>query len=93
MREFVFNVHMWNERGADLVLWLLFMGAICARKGPDRVWYIAQIEKLAGRLRLREWDVVKKKLEAFWWVSGIHEKAARVVWEEAEILRSVMGGK
>jgi hypothetical protein len=93
LREFVSNVHMWNEREAELVLWLLFMGAICGRKGPDRVWYIVQIEKLTERLRLREWDVVKKKLEAFWWVSGLHEKAAKKAWEESEVLRSVMSGE
>jgi hypothetical protein len=89
LREFVSNVHMWNEREAELVLWLLFMSAICGRKGPDRIWYIVQIEKLTGRLWLREWDVVKKKLEAFWWVSGL---AAKKVWEESEELRSVMSG-
>ena len=93
LREFVSNVHMWNEREAELVLWLLFMGAISARNRPDRIWYIVQIEKLMERLRLREWDVVKKKLEAFWWVSGLHEKAAKKAWEESEVLRSVMSGE
>jgi hypothetical protein len=93
LRELVFNVHMWSEREAELVLWLLFMGAISGRNGADRIWYVVQIEKLTERLRLREWDVVKKKLEAFWWVSGLHEKAAKKAWEECEVLRSVMSGE
>jgi hypothetical protein len=53
LRGLVLNVHMWNVRGAELVLWLLFVGAMCARKGPDRIWYIDQIEKLTGELRFR----------------------------------------
>jgi hypothetical protein len=69
------------------------MGAMCARKGPHRIWYIDQIERLTGRLRFRGWDVVKEKLERFWWVSGLHEKAAKEVWEEVEVLRSVMSGE
>jgi hypothetical protein len=90
LRGLVFKVHMWNQREGELVMWLLFIGAVCAKKGPDRIWYIAQIQKLTKRLRLREWGVVKEKLEAFWWVTGLHEKAARDAWEEAEVLRSVM---
>jgi hypothetical protein len=40
LRVFVFNVHMWSVKEGELVLWLLFMGAMCASKGPDRIWYI-----------------------------------------------------
>jgi hypothetical protein len=93
LRGLVLNVHMWNVREAELVLWLLFVGAMCARKGPDRIWYIDQIEKLTGELRFRGWDVVKEKLEMFWWVSELHEKAAKESWEEVEVLRSVMSGE
>ena len=84
---------MWNVREAELVLWLLFVGAMCARKGPDRIWYIDQIEKLTRGLRFRGWDVVKGNLEMFWWVRELHEKAAKEVWEEVEVLRSVMSGE
>jgi hypothetical protein len=90
LRGLVFKVHMWNQRQGELVMWLLFIGAMCAKKGPDRIWCIAQIAKLTKRLRLREWGAVKEKLEAFWWATGLHEKAARDAWEEAEVLRSVM---
>jgi len=93
LRELVFKVHMWNEKEAELVVWLLFIGAICARKGPDRIWYIAQIEKLTRRLGFKEWPILKEKLEAFWWVGELHGNAAREVWEEAEVLRSVLNGE
>ncbi|KAE9369661.1 hypothetical protein N431DRAFT_344728 [Stipitochalara longipes BDJ] len=90
LRGLVFRVPMWNEMEAELMMWLLFIGTMCARKGPDRIWYVAQIGKLTARLGLSDWDIVKQKLEEFWWVGGLHEKAAREVWEEAEVLRSVM---
>jgi hypothetical protein len=93
LRELVFKMHMWNEKEAELVMWLLFIGAMCARKGPDRIWYIAQIEKLTRRLRFKDWEVVRQRLEAFWWVSGLHEKAAKELWEEVEVLGSVMSGE
>lgn len=37
--------------------------------------------------------MVKEKLEMFWWVSELHEKAAKEAWEEVEVLRSVMSGE
>jgi Fungal specific transcription factor domain len=90
LRSLVFKVHMWNEREAELVMWLLFIGAMCAKRGPDRIWYIAQIEKLARRLGFKTWNVVKEKLEMFWWVSGLHQKATKEVWDEVEVLSNVM---
>jgi hypothetical protein len=90
LRELVFNVPMRNEREAELIMWLLFIGAMCARKGPDRIWYIDQIGKLTAKLGLSEWIVVKQKVGEFWWVNTLHDKTAREAWEEAEVLRSVM---
>ncbi|KAH9212956.1 hypothetical protein DL95DRAFT_447303 [Leptodontidium sp. 2 PMI_412] len=55
LRELVMQVQMWNEREAGLVLWLLFIGGIAARKGEDRLWIVVQIERLAGKLGLERW--------------------------------------
>jgi len=90
LRETVLSVQMWNEREGVLVMWLLVIGAISARKGDDRIWFIAQIEKLSGRLGFREWGEVKGKLEGLWWVSGLHDKPGKEVWGQVEGLRCVM---
>lgn len=90
LRELVFQIPMWNKMEAELMVWLLFIGAMCARKGPDRIWYIAQIGKLTNKMGLSEWSIVKQKLEGFWWVEGLHNKTAKEVWEEVEVPRNVM---
>jgi hypothetical protein len=87
LKELVLSVQMWNERETVLVMWLLFMGAMSTRKRDDRVWFIAQIEKLSGRLGFGEWGEAKGKLEGLWWVSGLHDKRGREVWGEVEGLR------
>lgn len=92
-RELVLSVQMWNEREGVLVMWLLFIGAMCARKGEDRVWFVAQIEKLTAKLAFREWKDVREKLEGLWWVSGVHEKAAREIWVEVGVMKKVVRSK
>jgi hypothetical protein len=92
LRELVLSVQMWNEREGVLVMWLLFMGAMSSRKGGDRIWFVAQIEKLSGRLGFGEWGEVRGKLEGLWWVSELHEKGGREVWEDVEVVRCVIRG-
>ena len=47
------------------MVWLLFMGGIEARDELDRAWFVVQIRKLTGRLRM-EWEGAKKALEELW---------------------------
>jgi hypothetical protein len=90
LRELVLSVQMWNEREGVLVMWFLFMGAMSARKGDDRIWFIAQIEKLSGRLGFGEWGEVKEKFEGLWWVDGLHEKRGMEIWGDVKALRCGM---
>ncbi|KAG4429356.1 hypothetical protein IFR05_015155, partial [Cadophora sp. M221] len=89
LRELVMQVQMWNEREAGLVLWLLFIGGIAARKGEDRLWFVVQIEKLVRKLGLERWGDVRGRLEELWWVEGIHEKVCRELWDEVVVLKGI----
>lgn len=89
LKELVLTIQMWNTREGNLVMWLLFMGGISARKGEDNVWFVTQLEKLTARLRILEWEVANKKLGTLWWVGAIHEKPCRKLWEEVTALRMV----
>ncbi|KAH7395644.1 hypothetical protein BKA64DRAFT_745837 [Cadophora sp. MPI-SDFR-AT-0126] len=87
--KLVMQVQMWNEKEAILVLWLLFFGGIAVRKGEDRVQFSVQIERLCGKLGLKEWGEVKARLEVLWWVEKIHERPCRDLWHEVVVLKEV----
>ncbi|KAE8441420.1 hypothetical protein EG329_004976 [Mollisiaceae sp. DMI_Dod_QoI] len=91
LKELVLMIQMWNEREGNLVMWLLFMGGISARKGEDKVWFVAQLEKLTARLRILEWDVLRGRLQTLWWVGPVHEKPCKTLWDEVLGLRTVIG--
>jgi hypothetical protein len=59
LKDAIMEVKIRNENEGALVLWMLFMGGISARRGEDRIWFVPQIEKLSGRLGLGDWEVVR----------------------------------
>ncbi|KAH7369994.1 hypothetical protein BKA65DRAFT_589439 [Rhexocercosporidium sp. MPI-PUGE-AT-0058] len=89
LRELVMQVQVWNEREAGLVLWLLFVGGIAARRGEDRMWFAVQVGNLTGKLGLERWGEVRERLEELWWVERIHEKACRELWDEFVVSKGV----
>ncbi len=90
LRELVMQVQIWNEREAGLVLWLLFMGGIAAKKGEDRDAFVGPIKKLSGRLNVQGWAGARGRLEELWWVGAIHENPCRELWDEV-VSRSAKG--
>lgn len=87
LRELVMLIQMWNDKEAALVVWLLFMGGIAARNTDDRIWFVTQLENLTRKLGLGRWGEVRLRLEGLWWVSAIHEKPCREVWDEVVVLK------
>jgi len=92
LKDAIMEVKIRNENEGALVLWMLFMGGVSARRGEDRIWFVAQIEKLSGRLGLGDWEAVNGEMQGLWWVEKIHEKPLREMWDEAVVLRSVTSG-
>ncbi|CZR64292.1 uncharacterized protein PAC_14190 [Phialocephala subalpina] len=89
LKELVLGIQMRNEKEASLVIWLLFMGGISVRKGEDKVWFVAQLEKLTARLSVLEWELVSRRLETLWWVGPVHEKPCKTLWNKVVALRMV----
>ncbi|KAF8860638.1 hypothetical protein BDZ45DRAFT_688206 [Acephala macrosclerotiorum] len=89
LKELVLGIQMWNEREGSLVVWLLFMSGISARKGEDKVWFVSQLEKLTARLSILDWELVRGRLETLWWVGPVHEKPCKTLWDEVVALRMV----
>jgi hypothetical protein len=85
LKDSVMLIKIRNQQEGELMVWLLFMGGIEARSAEDRSWFVAQIGKLVGRLRLRTWEAVKSAMEWLWWVDKIHEERCRNLWGEVEL--------
>jgi len=90
MKDLVSSVQLWDGIEDVLVVWLLFLACVNARRGEDRIWFIVQLEKVLSRVGLYEWEVARKQLEGLWWVRKLHEKAYKDIWDEIVGLRKAL---
>jgi len=67
-------------------------GAMSARKGHARIWFVANIQRTLNNLRLDTWASLKVKLSCLWWVEKIHEKMCKAVFDEVVVLNGVLVG-
>lgn len=89
LQDRVMNVRIENEDQGTLVLWCLFVGGACAKDELKRDWFEKQIDKLARRLGMRDWRVIKEALQKLWWVEDVHEKQFKSLWEEIAVFEGV----
>jgi hypothetical protein len=68
-----------DKAQGELVVWLLFMGGLEAGIG-ERMWWVAQLERLCVRLGLGSWAVVRGVLEGLWWVGVVLEERCKMLW-------------
>lgn len=68
----------------EFVLWCVVIGGIAAASGPERVWYVREMNILAVRLGMEcwEWSQVKSVLKGFAWVDFACDLGGETLWGE-----------
>jgi hypothetical protein len=74
---------LWNE-AADLILWVTVMGAIASVGTPDRAWYLATLNRLAGQLDINSWTAMKERMKLFLWFEYTNDSDGLKLWREIE---------
>lgn len=69
----------------DLLLWIAFMGACSATKGPLRDWYMFLLSGVNCQLGTKSWKDIKTILEKFLWARRC-DSLGNALWLEVEAL-------
>lgn len=67
-------------------LWMLMLGGIAALDKVERLWFVSQLVRLVGILRI-DWDSAEEILESFLWLDSACGSGGRLLW--AEVVESM----
>jgi Fungal specific transcription factor domain len=70
-----------------LYLWMLVLGGIAASGGPERIWFVAQLERVVMKSLVYEWRRVEETLRSFLWLESACGPGGRILW--AEVINSI----
>jgi hypothetical protein len=68
---------------AGLCLWMLVLGGIAASDGPERMWFVTQLEILAWKCQICHWNAAEEILQLFLWLESACGAGGRILWTEA----------
>jgi hypothetical protein len=69
---------------AELLLWVLFIGATVALRGPTKSWLLVVSKMVCSYLKMRSWHDVKETLSKYLWSDRIWEDHCRHFWFQVE---------
>lgn len=83
----------WGDAHAVL-MWVLFLGAHLTAGQRERPWFITALARVALLLSVpnRDWMRVRAVLVGFYYVDRVFQESWRRVWEEVDLLASVLPG-
>jgi hypothetical protein len=70
------------------MLWVAVMGAMAARDGPLRVWFVVLVHSACYDMGLGEWQDVQSLLSSFIWPDRHLDNDAFILWKEVEEIGS-----
>jgi hypothetical protein len=71
------------ELDDNLVLWLLVLGGIWNKYGPNGSWLIPRITKLAQSQGTSTWIEVHNAVSMYPWINALHDEPGFAVWNSA----------
>ncbi|EED13788.1 conserved hypothetical protein [Talaromyces stipitatus ATCC 10500] len=77
------------ELDTDLVLWMLFIGGIWIRNGPDDSWLYTKIRKLTRSMGLDSWEEIYPVISVFPWIKSLHNGPGVALWDSVYELSRV----
>jgi hypothetical protein len=66
------------------MLWVAVMGAMAARDGPLRAWFVELVHSACCDMGLGEWQDVQSLLSSFLWPELYLDNDAFILWKEVE---------
>jgi hypothetical protein len=75
-----------DEENGDLMLWLLFLGAISVLQDLDRNFLVDKIQKVMLSVHISTWEAVHKSLLRFPWIRTIHDEPGKEFWNSMKLL-------
>jgi hypothetical protein len=73
-----------TSSNAGLLFWISLMGAMTAQNITKRIWFQEQLAVHRELLSLIDWNEAEALLHEFSWISRIHGKTGRLVWDVIE---------
>jgi hypothetical protein len=70
-----------TSSNAGLLFWISLMGAMTAQNITKRIWFQEQLAVHRELLSLIDWNEAEALLHEFSWISRIHGKTGRLVWD------------
>jgi hypothetical protein len=70
---------------ADLLLWVLCMGAFVAETTEMEPWFVEWMAKTASFLLIAEWEEVGGLLREFFYLRKVHETAMERIWGRVKV--------
>ncbi|KAJ5574381.1 uncharacterized protein N7459_008808 [Penicillium hispanicum] len=70
----------------DLLIWLLFMGAICSQAMPsERAYFVSELVDAARLHGVNSWQEARSILQGFFYTDRVHLPMLRQVWHEVQM--------
>jgi hypothetical protein len=70
---------------ADILLWVLCIGAHLAETTPDEEWFLEHMTRTAEFLLIREWTEVSSLLRGFFYLKRMHEAPLERMWRKVQM--------
>jgi hypothetical protein len=71
-------------RAPELLLWIVFMGAVASVNLPERSWYVSVLDRLTRRKRITTWNDLYDVLQGFLWLGSTSNSDGQALWKEIE---------
>jgi hypothetical protein len=78
-----FNLESYKPEVSGVHLWMLILGGIAASDGPERVWFVTQLEIFAIKCHTYDWAAVEEILRSLLWLESACGVAGRILWIDA----------
>lgn len=66
----------------EVLPWILVIGSLGAMLSPQRGWFVMELKRVVGILRLQSLEDVERLLNSLLWCDRIYRDALRKIWDE-----------
>jgi hypothetical protein len=84
LQELMDTMDIYQPEVLDLVIWATTLGAIAAKKTPERSWFVYVLKHLTEYSGLSRWDDLKERLERILWLRNACNAAGYQLWLEVQ---------
>ena len=75
------------EQAPELLLWVLFVGAVACRGQDVQPWFISQLTEAADALRIEDSLQLEEVVKTFLYVPAVYDTPLAEIWADVEALK------